>query len=101
MSELYVDPPAVEGMIGALGQSRAALEGAPTQSFIPQIESALPGTGLGHTYMNAGRRAMASVRGVGGQIQEICDKASADIGAFQVAEAQNAAGLDSAGKPLR
>ena len=101
MSDLYVDPPAVEAMIGALDRSRTALDGVPTQSFVGQIESALPGSGLGHAYTYAGFRATASVRGVGGQLREICDEARADIAAFTAADGQNATGITQAGEPPR
>ncbi|TLF78359.1 hypothetical protein [Nocardia cyriacigeorgica] len=101
MSELYVDPPAVEAMIAALGTSRTALEAVPTKSFIAQIEEALPGSGLGHAYMQAGWRANAGVRGVGGQLQEIADKAKADIAAFQAGDSQNALGITGAGDQPR
>lgn len=101
MAELYVDPPAVEGMIGALGRSRTHLDGVPTESFVAQVEGALPGSGLGHAVMTAGFRARAATRGAGGQIQEICDRARADIGEFLHTESQNVAGLENADEPPR
>ncbi|WP_327096475.1 hypothetical protein OIE68_42310 [Nocardia vinacea] len=79
MTELYVDQPAVEGMIGALNQSRDVLAGVPTSSFIAAIESALPGSGLGHAYLKAGWRGGASVRGVNAQLTDITDKAGISI----------------------
>ncbi|WP_328392086.1 hypothetical protein [Nocardia sp. NBC_00416] len=101
MSDLYVDAPAVEGMIGALGQSKTVLDGIPTESFVAQIEQTLPGSGLGHAVMLAGFRARASTRGAGGQVQEICDRAKADIGEFLQTEQQNAADVANAGEPPR
>lgn len=77
--ELFVDQAAIEGMIGALTTSQEVLNTLPTQSFFRLIEATLPGSGLGHTYMEAGWRAGASARGVAGQLEEINDAATTSI----------------------
>lgn len=101
MSELYVDPPAVEAMIGALDHSKSVLDGVPTESFVARVEGALPGSGLGHAVMTAGFRSRAATRGAGGLIQEICDRARADIVEFLRTESQNVAGIEKAGESPR
>ncbi|WP_067832555.1 hypothetical protein [Nocardia lijiangensis] len=94
MSELYVHQPSVEAMVGALNVSHEALAGIRAQSFIANIESALPGSGLGHTYMKAGWRAEASVRGVNGQLKEIADGATTSINEYMNREQQRADDLN-------
>ncbi|NUS92894.1 MAG: hypothetical protein HOQ36_10840 [Nocardia sp.] len=101
MSDLYVDVPATEGMMGALGQSKTVLDGIPTEGFVAQIETALPGSGLGHSVMLAGFRARAATRGAGTRVQEISDGARADITAFLQTEGQNAANVAGAAEPPR
>lgn len=101
MTELYVDQPAVEGMIGALNQSRDALAQIPTSSFIAAIEQALPGSGLGHAFMKAGWRAGASVKGVNAQLTEIADKAGISIVEYNNRDQTNAGALESAGDAPR
>ncbi|MGW5385890.1 hypothetical protein [Nocardia sp. NPDC003963] len=101
MSDLYVDVPATEAMIGALGRSKTVLDGIPTEGFVQQIETALPGSGLGHSVMLAGFRARAATRGAGTRVQEISDGAKADIAAFTHVEGQNVAGITEAAEPPR
>ncbi|WP_327147678.1 hypothetical protein [Nocardia sp. NBC_01329] len=101
MSDLFVDVPATEGMIGALGQSKTILDGIPTEGFVAQTETALPGSGLGHSVMLAGFRARAATRGAGSMVQEISDRARADITAFLHTEGQNTAGVAEAAEPPR
>ncbi|WP_433662859.1 hypothetical protein ACQPW1_12370 [Nocardia sp. CA-128927] len=93
MTELFVEQAAVEGMIGVLNQSQQALAAIPTSSFIAAIESALPGSGLGNTYMKAGWRAGASMRGVNGQLKEIADKAGVSIVEYNNRDQQRADNL--------
>ncbi|WP_157101142.1 hypothetical protein [Nocardia shimofusensis] len=81
--ELYVDQAAIEGMIGVLTTSQQTLDTIPTQSFFRAIETALPGSGLGHSYMKAGWRAGASARGVGGQLEEINNAAVASLNEYK------------------
>ncbi|MFD4355481.1 hypothetical protein ACFWPK_32950 [Nocardia sp. NPDC058519] len=83
MSDLYVDADGINGMIGALAASQDALSRVPTSGFIAAIETALPGSGLGHTYMKAGWRGSASIRGVGGQLVEINNAATHSVAEYQ------------------
>ena len=83
MSDLYVDTDGINGMIVALSASQEALGRVPTSGFIAAIEAALPGSGLGHTYMKAGWRGSASLRGVGGQLVEINDSATRSLTEYQ------------------
>lgn len=71
------------------------------ESFVAAIESALPGSGLGHAYLKAGWRAATSVRGVTAQLGEIADKAGVSIVEYNNRDTAHGQGLSNLEEGIR